>query len=95
MIFLVSVVRVWVVRFDMEIDPIHLALALFGAVVLGVAIGLFLLAPKKRLNNKIDLASEKVVNKCPIPDIEDFGKKNGKEMVAFCRCWKSENLFLL
>lgn len=46
-------------------------------------------APKKekkaRINNKIKLDEAKVVDSKTIKDIEDLDK----DVVAFCRCWKS------
>lgn len=43
----------------------------------------------KRVNEKIKLESEKVVDTVKCPDIETMEAcKNGK--VVMCRCWKSE-----
>lgn len=64
----------------------HAVLYATGFVLGGAAIGYFIgykLAMRKaRVNCKVQLNNEKVVDTV---DVEDIGEKK-----AFCRCWKSE-----
>ncbi|KAK6734399.1 hypothetical protein RB195_017903 [Necator americanus] len=53
-----------------------------GGVALGYFIGYKLALRKARVNSKVQLANDKVVDTV---DMEDIGEKK-----AFCRCWKSE-----
>jgi len=41
---------------------------------------------RARINTAVKLETEKVVDFCPLKDIEDSDKEN----IAFCRCWKSK-----
>ena len=75
----------------MEVEPSIAALALALALSVGFALAK-LTAKPGRINTKIDLGSPKVVHKCSLTEIEDLATKNGKELVAFCRCWKSGSM---
>ena len=74
-----------------ELEPAVLTAIVLVTLAIGAAIGRAL-SPKPRVNTTVDLANPKVVHKCPIPDIEDMFEENKKEVVAFCRCWKSKNM---
>ncbi|EYC16083.1 hypothetical protein Y032_0035g3140 [Ancylostoma ceylanicum] len=53
-----------------------------GGAALGYFIGYKIAMRKARVNTKVQLANDKVVDTI---DVEDIGEKK-----AFCRCWKSE-----
>ncbi|KHJ89014.1 zinc finger CDGSH type [Oesophagostomum dentatum] len=53
-----------------------------GGAAIGYYIGYKYALCKARVNKKVQLANEKVVDTV---DVEDIGEKK-----AFCRCWKSE-----
>ncbi|KAM3719486.1 CDGSH iron-sulfur domain-containing protein [Dirofilaria immitis] len=57
--------------------------ALIGSALLGYYIGVRLSKKKARVNNKIKLSNDKVVETI---DLEDIG-----EQKVFCRCWKSNS----
>ena len=66
-------------------------------VALGVAIGsalASLLAPKTKqlVNHAFEKDKDKVVHKCPLPEIEEMLDASGKPVVAMCRCWKSKKM---
>ncbi|TDH69259.1 hypothetical protein CCR75_002581 [Bremia lactucae] len=59
-----------------------------------LALGLTLFAGKNstkpgRLNRKVQLEKEKVVDFISLPDVEEIIKTKGK--CTLCRCWKSKN----
>ncbi|VDN22532.1 unnamed protein product [Gongylonema pulchrum] len=56
--------------------------ALAASALLGYYIGVQFTKKKCRVNNKIRLSSDKVVDSV---DMEDLGAKK-----VFCRCWKSD-----
>ncbi|VDN29195.1 unnamed protein product [Gongylonema pulchrum] len=58
--------------------------ALAASALLGYYIGVQFTKKKCRVNNKIRLSSDKVVDSV---DMEDLGAKK-----VFCRCWKSDQV---
>ncbi|KAK6028808.1 hypothetical protein OSTOST_05107 [Ostertagia ostertagi] len=55
-----------------------------GGAAIGYFIGYKLAMRRARVNAKVQLANDKVVDTV---DVEDIGEKK-----AFCRCWKSEKV---
>mmetsp|Transcript_10737 Transcript_10737/g.35621 ORF Transcript_10737/g.35621 Transcript_10737/m.35621 type:complete len:111 (+) Transcript_10737:63-395(+) len=72
------------------LDPQSLATGLAIGIILGMLTYALLLAPKKMkplVNHGYKKEEDKVVHKCPLPDLEDMCGDKG--LVAMCRCWKS------
>ncbi|VDN01299.1 unnamed protein product [Thelazia callipaeda] len=55
--------------------------AIIGSALFGYYLGVYFAEKKARVNKKIKLSSDKVVETI---DVEEIGKSK-----VFCRCWKS------
>eukprot|EP00956_Cyclotella_meneghiniana_P042419 scaffold248454_cov85-Cyclotella_meneghiniana.AAC.2 len=77
--------------FGTPLDPISIGIGIGIGVIL-----ITLLSPKtasssKQINPSIQKNEPKVATICPLQDIEDSVSKSDKGVVAYCRCWRSEN----
>eukprot|EP00956_Cyclotella_meneghiniana_P038140 scaffold149331_cov24-Cyclotella_meneghiniana.AAC.2 len=78
--------------FGTPLDPISIGIGIGIGVIL-----ITLLSPKTAsssgqiINPSIQKNEPKVATMCPLQDIEDSISKSDKGVLAYCRCWRSEN----
>lgn len=73
-----------------SLDPVSIAVGVGIGAILVLLFGGGGKSSNGQINLEIQKDQAKVATVCPLKDIEDLVDSSDKDVVAYCRCWKSK-----